>query len=85
MPKIFKQLLVIMGLYNGVFVPCVYVLMSKKRRVDDYLRIIEELPLSNDVEIVIIDFEKALKKAWESAFVDMQLSTKVFLALFAGD
>uniref|UniRef100_A0A914DZ39 MULE transposase domain-containing protein n=1 Tax=Acrobeloides nanus TaxID=290746 RepID=A0A914DZ39_9BILA len=76
MPKIFKQLLVIMGLYNGVFVPCVYVLMSKKKRVDDYLRIIEELPLSNDVEIVLIDFEKALIKAWKSAFVDMQLSTK---------
>jgi len=51
-----------MGLFNGHFIPLAFALMSKKRQVD-YSRVLEFLPLSDRVRVILTDFEGAALKA----------------------
>lgn len=78
MPHIFKQMLVIAGYYKGRFMDLAYVLMTK-RRTEDYTRVLESLPLSNDIEYIQVDFEMAQLNAIKEVLLDMQLNVNVHL------
>lgn len=67
----FAQFLVIMGFFNGSFVPLAFVLMSKNgKKMKDYLRVLEFLPLTNRVKVIITDFEGAALKALRKVIHD---------------
>jgi hypothetical protein len=79
MPNIFKQLLVVAGYCRGRFLPLVYVLMSR-RTENDYVRVFESLPLSNEVKVILTDYEMALINSLKHVIEDMQLNIKVWFA-----
>lgn len=70
-------MLVIAGYCRGRFLPLVYVLMSR-RTVEDYVRVFESIPMSEDVKVVLVDFEQALINSLKQMIENMQLNIKVF-------
>uniref|UniRef100_A0A914C0N7 MULE transposase domain-containing protein n=1 Tax=Acrobeloides nanus TaxID=290746 RepID=A0A914C0N7_9BILA len=75
-PWVFKQMLVIAGYCRGRFLPLVYVLMSR-RTVEDYVRVFESIPMSEDVKVVLVDFEQALINSLKQMIENMQLNIKI--------
>src|SRR5690349_20363305 len=73
--------MVIMGLCNGHFVPLMFALMSKKK-ARDYSKILDALPLTDCVQIILTDFEGASLKALKRKILELNLTTKVFDADF---
>jgi len=54
--------------------------MDKKREVD-YYRILEDLPLNDNVELILVDFEGAMLKALKAILNDLGLDTLVSLII----
>lgn len=76
MPHVFKQSLVIAGYHKGRFFTLAYILMTK-RKTEDYARVLEFLPLSDRVKLILSDFEKALINALKARIEELELEILV--------
>uniref|UniRef100_A0A914DKJ9 MULE transposase domain-containing protein n=1 Tax=Acrobeloides nanus TaxID=290746 RepID=A0A914DKJ9_9BILA len=75
-PRELKRMHVVMGLVRGKFIPLLFILMAKHRS-KDFIRLFEELPITDRLKTIIVDFEKAQIKALRICFKDMQLEIKI--------
>ena len=69
-PRLFRQLFVIHGLWNGIVLPLVYVLMSSKteEQYDKLFDVLQELKPELYPLTIMTDFERASLKAFKNAF-----------------
>uniref|UniRef100_A0A914CWH1 MULE transposase domain-containing protein n=1 Tax=Acrobeloides nanus TaxID=290746 RepID=A0A914CWH1_9BILA len=75
-PHVFKRMHVVMGLVRGKFIPLLFILMAK-HRTKDFVRLFEELPITDRLKTIIVDFKMAQIKALQICFEDMQLEIKI--------
>jgi hypothetical protein len=78
--KVFKQLWIIQGLFEGKFLPLVFCLMKKKKK-NNYLAILNKISdyLSPNLRYVIMDFERSVMNAFLTKFAELNLTAEVFL------